>query len=396
MDFYFFLMYAVFVMLSKKILLYFFLIFIIINILSFLIIIFKFGENLFNKEDYLKKKISYQFSLPQTYIHPYMGQIDLNNKKSGLNTITDENLFFDIFNPEYVKNEDAFKILILGSTQALLFNKDEKSKKLQENIIAKKLQTFFPEKKFVVYNGATKSSKQPQHLFKLYYLNLLGMNFDAVIEIGGVQEITHPIIKNYKLKEEGIYPRRYSDTIAYMSGDFSCIEKSNSHSKKITYLPVYEVYSLYIIKSCMDTIYKKNLMPWKNEKSFKERDSDDLVKSAVKIWRNASIQTEEYSKQKGFFYLQVILPNKYLNKKEYSDEEKNYLEEMEYTNVIKNFYELKNFKDVKLRNSLDLRDIFINTKQTVYTKDCCDFNNYGISIISNSIVDYLKKNLQVN
>ena len=99
MDFYFFLMYAVFVMLSKKILLYFFLIFIIINILSFLIIIFKFGENLFNKEDYLKRKSSYQFSSPQTYIHPYIGQIDLDNKKSGLNTITDENLFFDIFNP---------------------------------------------------------------------------------------------------------------------------------------------------------------------------------------------------------------------------------------------------------------------------------------------------------
>ena len=50
------------------------------------------------------------------------------------------------------------------------------------------------------------------------------MNFDAVIEIGGVQEITHPIIKNYKLKEEGIYPRRYSDTIAYMR-IFLCIEK---------------------------------------------------------------------------------------------------------------------------------------------------------------------------
>lgn len=377
---------------TTKILFYLLILFILINFLSIFIIKIKIGVNVFDFQNYSKKKSSFYYTYNQDYMHPFLGQIDANNKKTALNNLSDEPLFFDIFNPENEQKKDAFKILILGSTQSLLFNEDTNNQIFKENILAKKLIKKFPDKKIVIYNGAVKSSKQPQQLFKLYYLNLIGMSFDIVIQIDGVQGVVHPLVKNYKNKDEGIYPRRYSDRIALMASDWSCLENSNSHSKKVTFIPAYEIYSLYKIRSCFKTISKKNNMRWMNTESIGKRNYDELSKRAIRIWQKSSSQMEDFSKQKKFFYLQVMLPNKFFGNKDFSSEEKKYLEKHEYSEVIKKFYGLKNFKNINVKHSLDLRSVFKNINQTVYTRDCCDYNNYGMTIISDKIIEYLNIN----
>jgi len=377
---------------TKKILFYLLILFILINFLSFFLIKIKFGENVFDFQNYSKKKNSYKIPHNKSYIHPYLGQIDLDNKKTALNNLSDEPLFFDIFNPKNEQEKDAFKILILGSTQSLLFNKDANNQIFKENVLAKKLIKKFPYKKIVIYNGAVKSSKQPQQLFKLYYLYLISMSFDIVIQIDGVQGITHPIVKNYPMKEEGIYPRRYSDQIASMASDFSCSENSDSHSKRVTFIPVYEVYSLYKIRSCLKKILKKYDMNWNNIEYTGKRGLEEFSQRAIKIWERSSNQMENFSNQKDFFYLQVMLPNKFYSKKKISSEEKNYFKKHEYSEVIKKNYGLKNFKNIGVKHSLDLRSVFENTDKTVYTRDCCDYNSFGISIISDKIIEYLNSN----
>ena len=378
---------------AKKILFYLLILFILINFLSFFAIKIKFGENVFDFQNYSKKKNSYNISYNKNYIHPYIGQIDFdNNKKTALNNLTDELLFFDIFNPENEQEKDAFKILILGSTQSLLFNKDSNNQIYKENTLAKKLKKQFPDKKIVIYNGAVKSSKQPQQLFKLYYLYLISMSFDIVIQIDGVQGITYPLIKNYPMKEEGIYPRRYSDVIASMAADLSCSENSNSHSKRVTFIPVYEAYSLYKIRSCLRKISKKHDMKWNNIEYIGKRSVDEFSERAIKIWENSSNQMEDFSDQKNFFYLQVMLPNKFYGNKKLSSEEKKYFKKHEYSEIIKKNYGLKNFKNIDVKHSLDLRSVFENTNKTVYTRDCCDYNSFGLSIMSDKIINYLNNN----
>mgnify|MGYP001500947602 CR=1 FL=1 len=137
---------------------------------------------------------------------------------------------------------------------------------------------------------------------------------------------------------------------------------------------------------------KKNNMRWMNTESIGKRNYDELSKRAIRIWQKSSSQMEDFSKQKKFFYLQVMLPNKFFGNKDFSSEEKKYLEKHEYSEVIKKFYGLKNFKNINVKHSLDLRSVFKNINQTVYTRDCCDYNNYGMTIISDKIIEYLNIN----
>ena len=51
------------------------------------------------------------------------------------------------------------------------------------------------------------------------------MEFDIVINFDGPLEIAHPYLKNYPIGDELIYPRRYSDDLAILTRDITCVEK---------------------------------------------------------------------------------------------------------------------------------------------------------------------------
>ena len=56
-------------------------------------------------------------------------------------------------------------------------------------------------------------------------------NDDIVINYDGPLELVHPYLKNVPIKDELIYPRRYSDEIAGMVSDKSCIKNNNKELK---------------------------------------------------------------------------------------------------------------------------------------------------------------------
>lgn len=393
----------------RKILTLLLAIFILLNIASFLIIYLKTETSVYSK-NYLEKKKSFFISNPVlNYVHPYFGFIDLNNQNYENNTISDEKLFYSIFESKKKTYNGTIKVLLLGSSTAINFSDNTESaydlkkndiNSTSQNILAKKISTYFPDKKIIFYNASIKSSKQPQQLFKLYYLNLIGMKFDIVINYDGPLEIAHPYLKNASIKDELIYPRRYSDEIAGMVSDKSCIKANNIMSKSNSYIPMLELISYYDIRNCHRMISKRegNKVNWKKFVQIKDKNQDESVKISYQIWKNSSLEIESFSKLKNFLYLHIIAPSQYVKgSKNFSEQEKQEYLDYEYEPILSKYYEkLINFNNLNIQNSLDLKYIFKDEDKTVYRDACCRLNDYGVNIISEKIAKYLSNNFKKN
>ena len=379
--------------------------FILLNLIAYFIIYFKTETNVYGKNYLEKKKSFFISSSVLSYVHPYFGSIDLNNQNYDKNLISNEKLFYSIFESTNSSYNDTLKILMLGSSQAINFSNNKKNaydleniftNSESENILAKKISSYFPDKKIIFYNAAIKSSKQPQQLFKLYYLSLIGMKFDIVINYDGPLELVHPYLKNVPIKDELIYPRRYSDEIAGMVSDKSCIKNNNKESVSNSYIPIVELISYIQIRNCHRIISKRegDKVSWKKLVKVEDKNLEESIRTSYKIWKKSSFEIENFSKFKNFFYLHVVAPSQYVKgSKHFSDEEKkNYLE-YEYGPILSKYYEkLINFKNLDLKDSLDLKYIFKNEKKTVYRDACCRLNDYGLNLVSEKIAKYLKNN----
>lgn len=379
--------------------------FILLNLVAYLIIYLKTETNIYSKNYLEKKKNFFISSSVLSYVHPYFGSIDLNNQKYKNNLISNEKLFYSIFESSNPSYNETIRILLLGSSQAINFSNNKKNaydleniftNSQSENILAKKIASFFPEKKIIFYNAAIKSSKQPQQLFKLYYLSLIGMKFDIVINYDGPLELVHPYLKNVPTKDELIYPRRYSDEIAGMVSDKSCIENNNKESESNSYVPILELISYIHIRNCHITISKRegDKVSWKKLFKIEDKSLEESLKTSFEIWKKSSSEIENLSKFKNFFYLHVVAPSQYVKgSKNFSDEEKKDYLEYEYGPILSEYYEkLINFKNLRLKNFLDLKYIFKNEKKTVYRDACCRLNDYGLNLVSEKIAKYLKNN----
>lgn len=389
----------------KKILSFFAVFFILLNLIAFSIIYLKTETNVYGKNYLEKKKSFFIANSVLSYVHPYFGSIDLNNQNYENNLISDEKIFYSIFESTNSSYNGSLKILLLGSSQAINFSNNKKNaydlkniltNSESENILAKKISSYFPDKKIIFYNAAIKSSKQPQQLFKLYYLSLIGMKFDIVINYDGPLELVHPYLKNVPTKDELIYPRRYSDEIAGMVSDKSCIKKNNKGSTSNSYIPILELISYIQIRNCHRAISKKegDKVSWKKLVKIEEKNLEESIETSYEIWKKSSFEIENFSKLKNFFYLHVIAPSQYVKgSKNLSDEEKkNYLE-YEYGPILSKYYEkFINFKNFDLKNSLDLKYLFETEKKTVYRDACCRLNDYGLNLVSEKIAKYLKDN----
>lgn len=389
----------------KKIPQYFLILFIILNILSYLIIYYKTGTNVYSK-GYLEKKKSFFIADPVTnYVHPFFGFIDLNNVVYENNLISDEKLFYSIFESPNKKYNGTIKILLIGGSVAINFTDNSKNSYGfnqdinnfdSRDLLARKISSYFPDKKIIFYNAAIKSGKQPQQLFKLYYLSLIGMQFDIVINFDGFQEMAQPFVKNVPIKDELIYPRRYSDEVAGQAQDISCIKITNKESQFNTYVPVLEIFSYYKIRNCFRELRRSDgiNLNWKKFFPVKEKNLEDSAKISYEIWKKSSIEIENFSKFKKFFYLHVIAPSQHLkDSKNFSEEEKKEFLDYEYGPIISEYYKkLINFDNFKLKHSLNLQYVFKNENSTVYRDACCRYNNYGMNIISEKIAKYLSDN----
>ena len=373
---------------------------IIINLFSYFIIKFKFKNSIYSKNYYSKKRNLYISDPVNKSLHPFFGFLEFDNVIDEKNDLTNEPLFSSIYVHKANKSEKYYKILILGSTLSKSFSISSSKNGNNAHIFEKIFKKKFKDINFKIYNASIRNSKQPQQLFKLYYLDLIGLKFDLIINIDGLTELVHPKTKNYTINDELIYPRRFSEEIWETQKDYSCIKKSNSFSSRYSIIPVLEFFDLTYIKLCNDKIRKKQDKDqyWKTKINQNILTEEQIISKSLEIWKRSSVKIFEYSIKNNSKYLHVVLPNLYdngsklLSKTELSFKNKGY----EYQYIIEKYYKKLNITLIQNLHFLSLKNTFSKNNLTVYSDNCCNFNYYGLNYLSDKISDYIKINFLSN
>ena len=97
---------------------------------------------------------------------------------------------------KYIDNNKT-NILILGGSVAKHLSNNSSGDVIKyknvsidnKDIFKKTINKYFETDKFEIYNAAIDGGKQPQQLFKLYYLDLIGLKFDIIINLDGFNEL---------------------------------------------------------------------------------------------------------------------------------------------------------------------------------------------------------------
>jgi len=376
--------------------LYLVIFFLFINICSLLTIYVVTKQNYFNKTDYtlFKKRFS-KSDKKSLYPHPFFG-FNFTTHKPAKDKITlDEQLYNNL--PDQLLENDI-KILILGGSVAEDFSYNDTSQEFEkndftihpQNIFQNLLNKKFKTNRFKIYNAAIGGGKQPQQLFKLYYLYLVDEKFDVVINLDGFNEIALSFSENIDIGNSFLYPRNYSRIISTFNSDLNCIQKSNQYTASYNFIPLVELYKLSVIRNCHiktegDPNEKRN--QFSKMSNFKQLKSEKYFEYIEDLWIRSSEQIESFSNEKKFQYIHVIQPSHYLkNSKIYSKKELELLNYPKYGNPISKHYGKLNFENLNIKNKLDLRYIFKENNKTLYRDYCCHLNNYGMKLIADKII----------
>ena len=372
-------------------------IFVIINLLSVTTIYIITDKNYFNKEEYISFKKRFRKTDEKTvYPHPFFGFNHKYLKPAEDKISLNDQLYSHV--PNDITEKDI-KILILGGSVAEDFSINNDGSKFKidkleinsENIFQKVLNDKFDTNRFKVYNASIGGGKQPQQLFKLYYLYLINEKFDVVINIDGFNEFALSFSENIQIENNIIYPRNYSRLISTFNSDLSCVKKSNKYTKGYNLIPAVEIYKHFQIRKCHIT--SEGLPTEKNSRfskmsNFVKLEDEIYVNYIEKLWLNSSNEIDQFSKIKDFKYIHIIQPNQYLKgSKIISNEELDFLKYEKYGKPISKYYKDIKVEDLDVKYKLDLRYIFKDNDMTLYRDYCCHLNNRGIFLMASEIVD---------
>ncbi len=354
------------------------------------------GVNPLDRAAYLEYKSRFVKSAERTsYAHPYFGQAFTAHASVDDPVANGEPVLFAV--PESMP-ADPIKVLILGGSVASHFSLNRAEDQVEDqgirfdnnDIFERALRAEFSSDRFVVYNGALPGGKQPQQLFKLYYLYLLGQSFDIVVNVDGFNEVALPYADNLPLGNPPIYPRSYSRLLQSSSVDTRCVPSSNRFATDVSPVPAIELAKLLYSQNCAHEVEGSGEDPLDLAQmaNFTPKGEDESFVGIEAIWNRSTRAIDAFAHQKGFDYLHVLQPNQYLeNSKALSQEERdNYLGYALYGDPIGRFYGKLDLAATGVAQTLDLRHVFKDETQTLYRDTCCHFNNRGQLYLAQAII----------
>ena len=311
-----------------------------------------------------------------------------------------------LYNLNLIDVENKIKVLVLGGSVAKhlsINNSDDKVEFkditiLNKDIFEKSLNKYFNTNKFKVYNAAIDGGKQPQQLFKLYYLDLMEFKFDIIINLDGFNELALSLSENYAINDHLVYPRNYSRLISTFNSSFDCLDDINKRVNRHSFLPIIELYDLYHIRNCHFNLEgaNKNIgTRFSKITNYKKKEFEEALKISKKIWKVSSDKIYEFAANKNILYIHILQPNLYLeNSKKLTENEKSLLTYPKYGNIISNYYKSLNINNLNSQKKLDMRYLFKENSNELYRDYCCHLNNLGMQLISLNIIENFKEDLE--
>jgi len=356
--------------------------FVLLNVVSYAVLIAVFHVNVYGKSYEAYRRATVLDDRRGTLPHPYFGKLELY-AQSFESRLATEPMFHRV---DRLGGQDEIVVLLLGGSVAEQMSSYRTA--AGHGLFAAALNARFGTDRFTVYNAGMGGGKQPQQYFKLVYLDLLGFKPDIVINYDGFNEIALPLSENADLGNPAIFPRAFSAHLeASSSAVRACTGTSNRLMDSNSRIPVVELIAVVYVERCRGRILRPISPSWWTAHLPRE-DAKDLAERSREIWRESSNRLFEFSRARGIDYLHVLQPNQYLpgGKILSGQERREFTNRPRYGEHVRLHYGAFSRAGLNAVNFRDQRYLFKENAETLYSDNCCHFNERGIQYLSDDIV----------
>jgi hypothetical protein len=370
-----------------------------INAIAFVAIRVAAGVTPLDRVAYLARKSAWiRNERPEVYPHPFVGQVGSADEGTGSALSASEPLY--AARPSRTPDRPV-KVLVVGGSVARHLSRNEAADSVgaggtrvgAADLLEQALNDAFNTDRFTVFNAATGGGKQPQQLFRLQYLLLLGERFDVVVNVDGFNEIALPLIETTPLGLPGVVPRAYPQLLRSPFIATQCVAASNEAVRAYSVLPMVELWRLIRIRRCVRHLDRPPtedsqaiVAAWRGE--FVTTDS--ALPALAALWARSSEALEQLALGAGATYLHVLQPTQHFpESKPLSAEERRVADDdfvRPYQEAIAAHYGRLRIEDLRVRHKADLRQIFQSDTSTLYRDACCHLNNRGMRLLAEAIV----------
>ena len=317
----------------------------------------------------------------------------------GFRIICNKSQSLGLTNQYSLKKQDLnnFNILIIGGSVA----EDLDTNSSFNNLIKDEIKKNHPKleaSQINIFNSALPGGKQPQGLFTLKSLEMLGYEFDLIIELSGFNEMVLAIGENFS--EYGInpiYPRAQNLRTIH-TADYI---KNGPLRKIINFHPFTHTLKKSGIWDKSRRFFQQNARKSSSKKLFMDflmpENIDEASVLAKQIYKESVENIYYHSQRKGSHYILVLQPSHHLkNSKILSDEEKKLFYTSNHVTpwakkageIINKTYSSidKSTFNIPKSNLVDLRGIFKENSDSLYIDECCHLSKEGMNLLSKEII----------
>jgi hypothetical protein len=356
-------------------------------------------------------------SLRAYVLHPYLGFVADTAPGVGPAVESEGRLvptelgFFRRKDAVAATTADPIRIGIFGGSVAFLFGM------VADDALARAVAAApaAAGREVVIENYALPGQKQPQQLFTLLYLLLLGRRLDVVVNLDGFNELALPVTENLAQGIAAIYPRSWSllaagssstelrETAADRSGEvglrrllaraFAVPVVRRSFAATLLWQALDDALATRI--ATLDAQLASQLggqIPAALRGPAASARADDPLPELARIWRESSLLMRHVCDANGIAYVHALQPNQYVpgSKPLAPPElEQAFRADHPYRTVVERGYPLLIEQGRQLQASgvrfVDLTRVFADEREPIYVDDCCHFGTRGDLLVATPI-----------
>lgn len=288
----------------------------------------------------------------------------------------------------------------------------------------------YRDREIVIVRMAQSAYKQPQGLFALNYYMLQGGEFDIVINLDGLNELTMSLSQNYPLRVALDYPQgwnmRTAEIIPANESDIAMeliVIRGQRRKYALSGLNTYWQWlpSQVLLWHIRDERLREQLVALQgralhdyNGWSFLRcgpaplaPDEAAALAECVRVWKQASLQMHRICQASGILYVHAIQPNQYdPGSKPLTTSEVDLMhpesagnQSQPFITIIPAGYPLLRQAGQELQSAgvrlIDLTTIFSKVSDTLYVDSCCHVNPTGSEMLAGAIGDFIRESDQV-
>jgi hypothetical protein len=310
--------------------------------------------------------------------------------------------------PILKKSASTINVLFLGGSVA-----EQCAGELKQGLSS--LGEIFQNRQVVVVSAAIGGYKQPQQLYVLSYLALMGAEFDIVINLDGFNEVYVAGRDNRFHGSNPFYPVYWkvlaqsapSMQVLKDGGVIAILESLNKTLARPLFR--HSVFSLVLWDTLNEIITRKVTEKTIQVASIGAQDlsgptfdysnNERLVTELVRVWADSSRQIANLSKLYGFQYFHFLQPNHFIHTKRLTKEEEllglcaSCEGETSMENLVQKAFPMMSARAQLLEQSgenfKDLSPIFKDESRHIYGDKSCHFTPAGNKLIVEHIVNFI-------